>query len=355
MRPAPPLAFALAFALVATAPAASALDATLRVPLPRSEAGEPLAVESSRGPVTAAPALPVPTAPVAVPDLALPDAALSAGPADVEVSDDAIEAALDLPIVLLAVRADASELGASHDRAASRDALAFERSQRAFPASTPRPPAPTLPARSDRSAPTPEPARDEPDRAPAGSPSLVAAAATRAVLALPPSWSTLATLGLAALFVLLAPLALYHRIRGRQTLEQGTRAAIYELLCGTPGLSPTDAARAVGCDAKTASYHLQRLAKEGFAVPEGLPRRVRYFASGAMPAAERPQHVAAAQSRDVLDAILQGPGQTKSELAQSVGIARPTLGWHLRRLAVAGLVRFERDGRGVRVHPADNC
>ncbi|HET6405233.1 MAG TPA: helix-turn-helix domain-containing protein, partial [Candidatus Thermoplasmatota archaeon] len=164
-----------------------------------------------------------------------------------------------------------------------------------------------------------------------------------------PTWPAVATLGAALALALLAPLLLYHRLRGRAMSRGGTRARVAALLAERPGLSPAEAARALGVDPTTALYHLRRLVRERLALVEER----RYFPAGAQRPEERARLVARRRAGHVLDAVRARPGASKSALAAALAIARPTLSLRLARLARAGLVRLEREGRSVRVYPGE--
>lgn len=150
----------------------------------------------------------------------------------------------------------------------------------------------------------------------------------------------------------LAPLLLYHRAKGARIAAQATRARLLDALRAEPGLSPAEVARAVGVDPSTALYHLRRLEKEALVGVERDARGAYYFVAGAVPPAERARIVAERKVAPVLHALRTEPGLSKARLAERLAIARPTLAWHLARLQRAGLVRYERDGREVKVYPA---
>jgi predicted transcriptional regulator len=129
--------------------------------------------------------------------------------------------------------------------------------------------------------------------------------------------------------------------------QNTTREALAGLLHGSPGLTPADAARALGVDRTTIQYHLRRLVREGRAVTGGAPRSLRYFPPGAVPRDARAAFIAAQGEAPLLDALRHAPGCTPSALARDLGVPRQRLAWHLGRLRKAGLVRAERQGREV--------
>jgi predicted transcriptional regulator len=122
---------------------------------------------------------------------------------------------------------------------------------------------------------------------------------------------------------------------------------VLALLRAHRGLGAAEVARALGIDRTTARYHLRRLERQGL----GVEHSARWFAAGTLPPRERARHMRDAVSPEVLAAVRAAPGLPKTELARHVGLARPTLAWHLARLSREGLVRSERDGRAARVYP----
>jgi predicted transcriptional regulator len=131
--------------------------------------------------------------------------------------------------------------------------------------------------------------------------------------------------------------------------QSTTREILAKILRERPGLTPADAARALGVDRTTAQYHLRRLVREGRAVTGGAARGMRYFPPGAVPREAREAFIAAQRGSALLDALRGKPGCTQSALARDLGVPRPSLAWHLDRLRKAGLVRAERQGREVRL------
>lgn len=161
-----------------------------------------------------------------------------------------------------------------------------------------------------------------------------------------------AALAAGAALLALLPWALYHRIAGADAARAPTRRRILDLLHERPGLGAAEAARVLALDPTTIRYHLRRLAREGLAVEHGVPARPRYFAAGSVAPAQRARHCATDARRRVLDAVAAAPGLTPTVLARGLALARPTVSWHVGRLARDGLVVVERAGREVRVRPA---
>lgn len=94
-------------------------------------------------------------------------------------------------------------------------------------------------------------------------------------------------------------------------------------------------------------YHLSRLAGDGDAVEERLYGQTHYYP----PEYDEWERQALALLRretaaDVVIALADHDPAAPTTVAESVGIARSTLEWHLDRLVDADLVEKHRDDRG---------
>lgn len=261
------------------------------------------------------------------------------------------------PSLSATLRADNANVLAADDpeaaaATAKNAAAAPARPAPAAPPSPRAPPPDDAPRGLDPAA--PQEARRDDDAAPrhASEGATVTYVGTSAPTPLPPAPLLLLVaatfaIGLAAL--LAAPVALYHRIRGRDLLASGTRGRVHAHVRDHPGASASDVARALALDPTTARYHLRRLEKAGLASPEGNARRERWFAAGTLDAPARKALLVPDGARRVLDALATRPHATKSELARALALGRATIAWHVERLADAGLVECARVGREVRV------
>lgn len=198
-----------------------------------------------------------------------------------------------------------------------------------------------------------EPARAKPDELPPAGPSAEVATmeAAGGSLAPPPREDEpVVALVVATAALALAPIALYHQLRKEAA---GTRARVLERVRAAPGEGAAATARAIGLDATTVAYHLRRLERDQLVVAEGEGRARRYFAVGAASPAQRVALLAERASVEMLSLVRAEPGLSKTEIARRLQVARATVTWHVGRLARAGLVRIERDGRRAMVHPVE--
>lgn len=188
-------------------------------------------------------------------------------------------------------------------------------------------------------------------------PSAVALALASAAVVAPAAASTAASAGAAwwervRRFGWLA--VLYTRIAKDKLLDHGRRDALLAHVRDNPGLTLTDLAEATQIPRNTATYHLNRLEKEGIVASARKGRARLYFAVGGE--ARRSQADAFAALRHdngmaLARAVGDAPGIDQQALCQKLGLAPSLVHWHADRLLACGVLVKEREGRHVRYHP----
>ncbi|MHB8632930.1 MAG: thrombospondin type 3 repeat-containing protein [Thermoplasmatota archaeon] len=151
-----------------------------------------------------------------------------------------------------------------------------------------------------------------------------------------------------------ALVALFSRLAGVDLRSQPVRGRIAARIDAEPGIHDARLGRVLGLDRGVLQHHLGVLVAAGLVKRERHEKTVRYF-PGHDPGARPPQPPAAAAStraRAILAYAAHRPGATLVEVAAAVAAPRTMVSYHARRLAAAGLVRLERDGRRVRLYRA---
>lgn len=128
------------------------------------------------------------------------------------------------------------------------------------------------------------------------------------------------------------------------------RAAVYDAVRQYPGIHLREIERQVGEAAQLVSYHLRKLAEEGFVEVREADHFSRYYpTSKGKSASVLPQDqtiVGLLREERVLHIVLllldEGP-LTHTELVERMGIAKSTASFHLAKLAEAGVV-VRREG-----------
>ena len=179
----------------------------------------------------------------------------------------------------------------------------------------------------------------------AAAPSLASAAKAR--------WDDLSTpakvgLGVGLVSLLAGPLAMYSRIHRDDALKNKTRRRIHDIVEANPSLCIKDIAERAEVSYSTASYHLDRLVKNGFLVANEQGNRVCYFKNGGAFSRDERDLVPILQNDEcmrVFNHVLEHPWCYRAEVAQALGVSHTTVNWHLRRLIDAQLIEEHREGR----------
>ncbi|HVL87284.1 MAG TPA: winged helix-turn-helix transcriptional regulator [Candidatus Thermoplasmatota archaeon] len=153
--------------------------------------------------------------------------------------------------------------------------------------------------------------------------------------------------GVAALSLALLLPALYSRMRRESSLDHATRAKVYELVRGVPGLTAREIGKRSEVSYSTAVYHLSRLVREGLVTSSRDGNRICYYTVGSWSLVER-EVIPVLRNEEamrVLQTVADNPWCYRAEVAAQLGVSTPTVNWHLKRLLALGLVREVREGR----------
>lgn len=140
--------------------------------------------------------------------------------------------------------------------------------------------------------------------------------------------------------------------------DQATR--IHDHLTTHPGVHFNELARSLDLAPGQVQYHLRKLQGRGDIVEEHLYGRTHYYP----PEYDAQERATLAllrreTARDVLAVLLEGGPARPNEVADTIGIARSTLEWHLDHLLEQELVEKRRDERNhvtlVAVDPAETA
>ena len=150
--------------------------------------------------------------------------------------------------------------------------------------------------------------------------------------------------------VALPIVGLYARVGRAEVFENAVRERIFLAIKERPGLSASDLAKLAGVSWGTTIYHLEVLEQNRMVTSLRKGRHRRYVENGAQLVASK-EVVAILQNpvtANVAKLVQLAPGMTQKDLAGALHMSPQALHWHLRRLAGAGVVRKQREGRVVR-------
>lgn len=163
---------------------------------------------------------------------------------------------------------------------------------------------------------------------------------------------------IAAMVLLAGPgWLLYHRIHREKILEQPERQRIHDLVLASPGIRIADLPGKTALHYSTCAYHVRMLARFGLLATQKVGRHIHCFETHA---AFTPRQMTAvalgrgATARVLLGVVEREPGIHPAEIARRMGLSRPTVKYHVDRLAAEGLLAVALDGRGHRLHATNS-
>ena len=152
----------------------------------------------------------------------------------------------------------------------------------------------------------------------------------------------------------LPALGLFTRLRADRLLDQPQRRLLMDLAEAEPGIHFQELGRRTGLANGVLVHHLRKMVEGGLLVARASGRYTCYFPRGTERSRMDGAPVLKAEgARQVLAAVAAQPGLSSQEVAAVTGLQPSTVSYHVQRLASAGLLHGNRDGRHVRLWPAE--
>ncbi|WP_342677701.1 winged helix-turn-helix transcriptional regulator [Methanofollis sp. UBA420] len=128
------------------------------------------------------------------------------------------------------------------------------------------------------------------------------------------------------------------------------RKKIHACIRDQPGISASRIAGITGISRGTVAYHISRLQAGGMIKKVQNRGNVGFFIATDDNTADKEYtllHMQNSTEREILFLLLDTPELSQSEIADAIGISRPAVSWHMRRLDFDGVVESFRNGRGT--------
>jgi predicted transcriptional regulator len=159
---------------------------------------------------------------------------------------------------------------------------------------------------------------------------------------------TLATTGVGKWSLMGLFVPLYTKLKKNEILDQFTRGKIYGYILANPGDHYNSIQNALGLPNGTFAYHLHVLEKEGYIRSARYGTRRCFFpANMRLPEQET---VLKAGQRLIIERILEEPGISQKEIADSLGVSSATVSYHIKGLLEMGVVQTERMGMRLKYY-----
>jgi predicted transcriptional regulator len=154
----------------------------------------------------------------------------------------------------------------------------------------------------------------------------------------------------AELFFLFRVCALFgiRRLTKRDLLDHKGRRAIYDFIRKNPGVPLVDITETSGLNRGTVRYHLDRLGIAGKIMHTSVSGRARYYANCDDYTGLEKKIIAHLQNDSrskILFHLLESRASSRREMSDALGVAGPTVTWHMYRLIHDQIAARQKEGK----------
>jgi predicted transcriptional regulator len=141
--------------------------------------------------------------------------------------------------------------------------------------------------------------------------------------------------------------------RIKRFVENQNRQSISKYILNNPGTTKVDISKNLMINRGTVKYHVRKLKSEGKIASMKVGKFTRLFEnSSALKNDEKivASHIRGETSRILLWRILENPGITNQELAETLQLDKSTVHWHAHKFLADDIIRFEKEGRYLKYY-----
>jgi predicted transcriptional regulator len=150
----------------------------------------------------------------------------------------------------------------------------------------------------------------------------------------------------------------YRKVEQNAVSYNEKRQKIYDCIASHPGLNFNALERLTGIKEGTLKYHVMILGAKRKIVSFGTGRSIRYFENNGRYGEMEKKiflHLQNPTTRRILEILASSPEVSRKDIAETVGIAGPSISWHTKRLSGDGIITTERKGSAVRYTLCPAC
>lgn len=136
--------------------------------------------------------------------------------------------------------------------------------------------------------------------------------------------------------------------QSRSPLSNPVRSEIIACIRANPGIAFSEIVREIRSNTGTVQYHLWVLRKEGYLTASRVDGQSGYFLPGQGYSTIEQQVLICLRNRTgrkILCLLIQRPGINQSRIAETLGLSRSAVAWHMNRMG--SVVSSWRDGRSL--------
>jgi predicted transcriptional regulator len=146
--------------------------------------------------------------------------------------------------------------------------------------------------------------------------------------------------------------------RIKRFVENQNRQSISKYIIDNPGTTKAEIFRNLGINRGTVKYHVHKLESDGKIASIVVGKFTRLFQnSSALKTDEKiiASHIRGETSRILLWSILENPGITNQELAETLRLDKSTVHWHTHKFLADDMIKFEKEGRYLKYYVKDDA
>lgn len=146
--------------------------------------------------------------------------------------------------------------------------------------------------------------------------------------------------------------------RIKRFVENQNRQSIFKYIIDNPGTTVAEISRNLGINRGTVKYHVHKLESDNRIALMKVGKFTRLFQnSSALKTDEKivASHIRGETSRILLWSILESPGITNQELAETLRLDKSTVHWHIHKFLAGDMIRFEKEGRYLKYYVRDDA
>jgi predicted transcriptional regulator len=146
--------------------------------------------------------------------------------------------------------------------------------------------------------------------------------------------------------------------RIKKFVENQNRQNIFKYIIDNPGTIKAEISRNLMINRGTVKYHVRKLESDNNIASMKAGKFTRLFKnSSALKNDDKiiASHIRGETSRILLWTILENPGITNQELAETLRLDKSTVHWHAHKFLADDMIRFEKEGRYLKYYVNDNA
>jgi predicted transcriptional regulator len=145
--------------------------------------------------------------------------------------------------------------------------------------------------------------------------------------------------------------------RIKKFVENQNRQNIFKYIIDNPGTTKAEISKNLMINRGTVKYHVRKLESDNNIASMKAGKFTRLFKnSSALKIDDKiiASHIRGETSRILLWTILESPGITNQELAETLRLDKSTVHWHAHKFLAGDIIRFEKEGRYLKYYVKDD-